>query len=907
MHESQHIAEELTVLEPLLTPMLPGLTSDILERLARWVNVKGVTPRVPGSLVSLAADSDVVLAAVRNARQLDELLVFCRFPDSTVVQEAVRLVLERGEAGQSALLAMLASRPPPHHRLIAASVTLWTEGDALAAARALARDSAVDAEIRFCVGLALVARGEVAAAHSLFEAARETHINAWFSRGDYDALLDAGLDSLGVALQLASAPHYHAYTRAVAFLCLRPRTNKDVHAALRAFLLAGDERLASLRIDAANRLRAAGDLVGMPVLFRAMMDTESSVKDLLMGVPLQVGEALTRSVLLAGPITRMDAWLDCLGFPGISPAVQAACAAHVLKDTSSTDAQAVVMPMVKHGLRRDEKLQRLARAFAWGIQQGRALTGRLFSVELVGGTALGYTRLDESRVFINPLPLLRNEPNGDDVVRALILHELGHHMFHAGPENLAVWKTAQAERLHQVLNLIADEHLERNLRAGSETHGNALKHLAAYAFQHTHRSIAVESLVRMLGVRCFSLLSNVVMKPSRIPGQIILPLGHVLHALEAAGMSFPRFVRALRMGMGNRHKDPRVEEALKLFRKDLRKLTMPEMLERARAVRAIFHDEMELMELMDLHDSMDGPEQDLNEQGDGIGQGELQEEIDKILNPRKKTGKLTRDEQIKLNRTSGEEFKPITHVQVIPPDAVAHRAQAAPVASISRRMRVFFSSLGLSMVPQRQRTQGRVFDRTRALAAATRNDPRVLISRRIQRSADLFLGVLVDCSGSMAVHDNIGKARTFAVMLAEAARGLPGLDFRVWGFTDTVIYDAGSAASCAATQLTAGGGNNDAAALWHAAQVALRSERSARLLVMISDGAPTDCSVAALKALVTRLHRRHHVQCAQVAVRPLQEICFPHYVELQSADLAASTRMFGNIIARLVGRTLQGG
>jgi hypothetical protein len=104
--------------------------------------------------------------------------------------------------------------------------------------------------------------------------------------------------------------------------------------------------------------------------------------------------------------------------------------------------------------------------------------------------------------------------------------------------------------------------------------------------------------------------------------------------------------------------------------------------------------------------------------------------------------------------------------------------------------------------------------------------------------------------------------------------------------------------------LSSQGGNNDAAGLWHAAQLALASRRKARLVVMISDGMPTECSVAALRALVERLSRRHKICCAQVAVAPLAEVCFPHHVLLDAADRAASVRRFGEVVARLVKRTL---
>jgi hypothetical protein len=130
------------------------------------------------------------------------------------------------------------------------------------------------------------------------------------------------------------------------------------------------------------------------------------------------------------------------------------------------------------------------------------------------------------------------------------------------------------------------------------------------------------------------------------------------------------------------------------------------------------------------------------------------------------------------------------------------------------------------------------------------------------------------------------------------------VSLRVFGFTDSVIFDAGDARRCAAAALESEGGNNDAAALWHAAQAARRSRRKARLLVMISDGSPTECSTGALKALVRHLSRRERICCAQVAVRPIDVVCFPHYVEIESQETGEAVRRFGKLIVDLVQKTI---
>jgi Mg-chelatase subunit ChlD len=184
------------------------------------------------------------------------------------------------------------------------------------------------------------------------------------------------------------------------------------------------------------------------------------------------------------------------------------------------------------------------------------------------------------------------------------------------------------------------------------------------------------------------------------------------------------------------------------------------------------------------------------------------------------------------------------------------------------------------------------------------NDPRVLTARQPHFDTDLFVGVAVDCSGSMSACDNIIKARRFAVLVAEAAKQLDGIDVRIFGFTDATIYDAGDAERCAAALFEAGGGNNDAAGLLHLANVAQESRRRAKLLVMVSDGLPTECSTQALRSLVERLEKRERMVVAQVAVRKLEEQCFRHHVLLDEDDVNQVVQRFGQTIARLVRKAL---
>jgi hypothetical protein len=328
---------------------------------------------------------------------------------------------------------------------------------------------------------------------------------------------------------------------------------------------------------------------------------------------------------------------------------------------------------------------------------------------------------------------------------------------------------------------------------------------------------------------------------------------------------------------------------------------MEQLLEIARQLRDIFGIETEILKSFSQDDNLRPGAEEVLIIGEGITDGEVGEEVDRILRRGKGgSGGSGRQPLRVMNVSSDEHFDAISTVVKIPFDPEARAVYVSRVARHARQMRQFFQRLGLGFEAQRMRVKGRSIDRSRLRSLVVHGDPRMLVAREPRFKNDVFIGVLVDCSGSMQVNERIEHAKRFAAMIGEAVKGVSGMDVRVFGFTDSAIYDAGDALHCAAHGLKAGGGNNDAAALWHAAQVAMSSRRRTRLLIMISDGSPSECSTTALTKLVNRLTIQLKILCAQVAVRPLDVICFPYYVEVQEDNMEVAVKKFGAIVARLV-------
>jgi hypothetical protein len=905
----------LDQLRQRLVAVMPRLPEAIRQLFHPWIDTRG--------LESPPQELRPPLPAVAESDDLDHLQSTLRGPDEAVACAAARRLRQLGEPGCHRLAGALGETTARWPLVLVEDLT-WQHSPALCSAMSeLVANPRGLPEVRFRLGQALWPVLDRDQLLDLIDAACQPSAPGWFTRDDFDWI--AARASKHQLSPLPRSPHPLAHGPAVEALTAGETEAEQldtVRQALLDFLDAGTQRMRVWRIHAAEWLYRHGEgAVVLPLLLSVDPKSEPPYPALLAGVDRSLVQAVTAGVLMAGLGETSEEMLlallqhnplfrppqASLASARVDPMARQEALGQLLSSASSANVRQRARRALRPGIGRSHKLRRVADTFAWGVRIGRQLTGKLFTLEMIAGEDLGYTRLRENKLYITPMPLLRGQQNAREVVRALILHEYGHHLYHKGDEAERTWEQSEEERLQGLLNLVSDEHLERNLRARDGTFGDQLKMLAAYAFQHTAREVSVETLLNVLRGQSFAVLSSTHLGVARKHGCVVVHSGKVLLHMERAGLSFARFLRALRMGLGNRHDDAKVAQALELFRGNpFRASTMPQMLEIARKLRTIFGDETDLLETFNQDAALLGEAEDLADASEGITNEELQAEVRRTLEGQtgRPRGDSSRSGGRGYNVDPSEEFDQITNVVPKIHDPVRHGEYAQRVARQAERMRRYLRQLGLGYLPQRLRVRGRSFDRTRARAVVLRGDPRMLIAREMFHKTDLFLGVLIDCSGSMSSDNNIEKAKLFGTLLAEAARGNQGIDLRLWGFTDRTIYDCGNAARPAVHDLSPEDGNNDAAALWHAALAARASKRRAKLLVMISDGSPTGCSVAALTALVQRLTRRMKLLCAQVAVRPLDDVCFPHHVLLEDDSSEESVKRFGTIVMKLVRQAL---
>ncbi|HWM84284.1 MAG TPA: hypothetical protein VNO33_00575, partial [Kofleriaceae bacterium] len=521
------------------------------EHLARLIRLEGL-PEPPPMPATPPTERELI-ATIRQSRDPDELIAWCEDARRPVVEAAVLRLLMLGAPGQdrlAALLPRLAELPAPAP--LVASIPLWDSPAARDAARRVADATALPPELQFRLHIGVVAPGHSGEITGALAAARAPDETAWFRRADWEALLRR-TERLACAVALADSPHHHAYQPAIAILLEQAEPSAEVAAALRRFLEVEGERPLELRRQVALRLAAScADLAGLPLLIAQLADVaDAGLALVLSRMPAAVwpvaAPALTMASLVGGPGACSEKrLLTVLRHARTQRLVDtqplSVLYASIL-DLASTaaarrEASAYATEATKTA---DDRLRVVGQVFAWGVRRAFELTGRLLRVHMTGQEReFGHTRLDTSKLYVSPLPMLRGDPNGQDVVEGLILHEIGHHVYHGSDESRALWKQAHEEGIGPLLNLVADEHLERNLRGVDAAYGDRLKRLAAYAFQHAAQELRLEDLLACLLGSAAPALIAARIEVAFNEGAVRLRRGAVLAELDRIGHPLAR-------------------------------------------------------------------------------------------------------------------------------------------------------------------------------------------------------------------------------------------------------------------------------------------------------------------------------------------------------------------------------
>lgn len=243
------------------------------------------------------------------------------------------------------------------------------------------------------------------------------------------------------------------------------------------------------------------------------------------------------------------------------------------------------------------------------------------------------------------------------------------------------------------------------------------------------------------------------------------------------------------------------------------------------------------------------------------------------------------------------EFAVINNIVPVAADQASLDKMLPDVLPLASQMRRYLEQTGLAVVDlEDQETGHELID---DIERAAFGETAIFVDEHKVPKASVHIEVGIDCSGSMA-GQHIELAKRFGLLIEESVRGVRGITAHFWGFTDRVIYDCGTPGQSRVSGLHANGGNNDSAMLWHMYQSAASSGKELRILLMVSDGAPTECSWGSLHNLVGRLEMAGFVP-VQIAVSTITNPAFERYfVDLVGQPMASAIIEFGRLLLSLV-------
>jgi HEAT repeat protein len=542
-------------------------------------------------------------------------------------------------------------------------------------------------------------------------------------------------------------------------------------------------------------------------------------------------------------------------------------------------------------------------------------------------------------ILVSDLPVMSGHPDGVEVMKGIALHEIGHHLCDFRERGYrAVSNRARKEGLDEILNVLLDERLERRMRSMRPEWGALFDRVRSYVFVQETVVLGLEDYARLGGHLPHK--ARELVESGRAPGRIVFSRDKAqrpavaltkieLMSLGGATPPFASFVFFLRSGVDRALcPDEAVRQALALIPDHLKDLRHAELLKLARAIgdligrseahlramkrwREFLRQQGDLLKaLQEMLDRMAAAGQlpDWMEEGapgirrvqESSEQSEVARAIQTLMLRKIPRGKSKARKGTLLNLGPGTEFSQLGTVHVGKGETAGIHELPAPNRSAVRLLRRYLERLGARIVDEPASRRGRRVDIARARLAALRRTPDLLVRTFEDISPDLYIGVIVDKSASMAERDKIDTAKSFAALIAECAKGLRGIEGHISAFDERKFYRLGDFRRHAIATLEAGGGNNDAGALWAAAQHALASRKRRKLLIMISDGMPSHCTFESLASLVRRLTEEARIVCVQVAVDRIEHVAFPHFVDLSHYPLAEAVSRFGRMIMRLI-------
>ena len=252
-----------------------------------------------------------------------------------------------------------------------------------------------------------------------------------------------------------------------------------------------------------------------------------------------------------------------------------------------------------------------------------------------------------------------------------------------------------------------------------------------------------------------------------------------------------------------------------------------------------------------------------------------------------------------------EWFVQVDNVRQVEADHDWLEARMDEIQPLAQQLRPLLMKCGRQVVEKEGEPDG--YELIEEIEQLLVGDTNVYINDDIAQKPSLHIEVALDCSSSMQSPTESLKpgekfllGKFFSLVVEQAVINLPGVTAKFWGFTHNAIYDCGKPGEGRMSGLECGGGNNDAAMLWHMAQSASKSGKDVNVLLMLSDGQPSDCSWLSLKNLVVQLEQNPRMVPWNFALDVIETPAFEQFfTDLVGQDMEEAIRTMGETLAAI--------